>query len=911
MGNILEVKRVVIANPAPTVSMVSPAAMRRGESKPLTITGTNLTGATVSSPGAAFSISGLQATATQVTFTLTVSMSAPLGPANFTLATGTGSAAFQVTINPEAPALIASPSPLAIPIDNLDRRFFVRLSSADTIDHAVALATGDPLIGLVTPASVTIVAGQIEAEARIRGVAGGTTPLTLSSPGLVTISVPVFVTAEFAGINSATSPVVGVVLSTTGSGNGSSTTTDIVSTTVGVAFGRYFNAMSPGSFVVGTGPTPFTLTGAGLEGVTGITVQPPDGVTISGLSATATTLNGVLTVDATAPTSLRRIVLGGSAAPYAGTSPTADRIAVTLPIPEVFSVEPIFATPGTSGIVFIVRGRNFANATAVTFDPPTGIAVGSAPTINADGTELRVGVTLALNAPVGDRVVGVTTAAGASSATPSAFNTFHVVSAAQTTYQPIVSPTVGVVIPVAGGSSTNVDVTAPSLGVAFGPVASALLPPTQQSGTSAPLTITGAGLQGVNAVEIIPNDGVVLGAVSAAANGTSVSVPVSLAESAPRTTRQVRLRAGALPIAFAPASASQFQITGPLPQVTSVAPQLVAVGSTTTLRLTGANFQNASQVRFVPSAGLSAALPSVSADGTQLSAALFVAGDAAVGPRIVIVTTPAGESSTVSGIDNTFAIYSGAATIFDPIVSPAVGVLLQGGTAASTTIDPIVSPLVGVVLQAGPPPPVTADLLVNAPRIKVSLGPVASSITAPPLNLGGNGTLVVSGYSLTGITAASASPATGITLGSPVPAVDGASVAIPISVAANAPIGPRLLSLQAGAAPVFFIDLSTSLFTVVDTPRIDSLEPILGTRGSTLELIIRGANLQFATAITATPASGITVGAQPVVNATGTELRVGLFLDASAPVGARVIQVVTPGGASSALAAPANTFSVN
>lgn len=914
VGNILEVKRVTVAALGPTVSMVAPASIRRGEAKSVTLTGTNLLGVTVASPSPELSFSGIQITATQITFTLSASANAPLGIASFTVMSSAGSAMFSVTVNPLTPTIIISPAPLAVPIDNVDRTFFIRLSSADSIDHVLSLTTADPAIAVVTPAMITIAAGQTETTAKVRGVSGGTTSLTIASPGIISSAVGVYVTAEFGGINVATAPLVGIVLQSN-TGTGTSFVTDFVSPVLGVAFGRYITGISPANFVVGTGPGTFTVSGAGLELVTGINIAPPDGVTISAVTAAANgnSVTANITVAANAPTTTRQVTLTGGAGTYAPTRPDADRINITVPVPVVYSIEPFFAEPGAS-FPLIIRGNNLSGATGVSFTPATGMNVGAAPVITADGMQLTVGVSIALNAPAGDRIVTVQSAIGSSDATPTPANTFHVVTQIQTNFSPIVAPLVGVVLNSTGtGTTSNFEITSPSLGVALGAVATALSPSAAQFGTTFTLNMSGAGLQGVTAIDFVPPDGITVGTITPAVDGNSVAVQITLAANAAQTIRQVQVRAGTQSIAFAPVANSQFRVTGPSPRVDSITPQLIGVGTTVAVTINGINFQNASEIRVTPSAGVSVGSIVVSSDGATIGVPFAVAADAPAGQRTIVVVTPAGETAGVATLNNSITIYSGNAATFDPIVAPLIGVLVGSATGpTSTVIDPIVAPLLGILLTPNPPAPTNVDYQITSSALGLALGATATGVQATPFNQGTSAVITVNGFGLNGVTAISILPASDLVLGAPTASPDGLAVTIPVTINAAAAIGVRLVSLSAGTSPVAFAKPENSTVTVTAAaPRIDSVEPILGDRNSVVSLIIRGANLQFTNAITITPADGIAFEPNPTIDAAGTTITLRMSINATAGVGARRIQVTTPGGSSSAVSAPANTFTIN
>ena len=161
------------------------------------------------------------------------------------------------------------------------------------------------------------------------------------------------------------------------------------------------------------------------------------------------------------------------------------------------------------------------------------------------------------------------------------------------------------------------------------------------------------------------------------------------------------------------------------------------------------------------------------------------------------------------------------------------------------------------------------------------------------------------------MTSVAVSAATGITLGSMQASPDGTQLTIPVSVAASAPVGSYWLALNRANGLVSFAKPAANSFWVATAlPSLDSIAPNLAKRGTTqATFTLRGTNLQNATAVVAEPPDGIIFGV-PSVDATGTVLNVGMVIVASAPTTARVIRVSTHGMMSSAIAVPANTFTV-
>jgi hypothetical protein len=149
-------------------------------------------------------------------------------------------------------------------------------------------------------------------------------------------------------------------------------------------------------------------------------------------------------------------------------------------------------------------------------------------------------------------------------------------------------------------------------------------------------------------------------------------------------------------------------------------------------------------------------------------------------------------------------------------------------------------------------------------------------------------------------------------IGSPIQVSgDGTSATVPITIGPSAATGPREVIVSTGASVIPFVNAAASRIVVAaGTPVLDSISPILASQGDVVTLQLRGQKLTGASAVVATPAAGVSMEPNLVVDANGTVVTVRLYVATDAPLGARVIQVVTPGGTSSGSASPSNTFTV-
>ncbi len=911
-GNLLEVTgNQPVA--APVVSMATPNALRRGQIAQITLSGTGLAYASVTAPSAAFIISAVSAQPESIRFNLALANDAPLGDQTFTVSNSAGSANFVLTVNPKLPVLSVAPLPLAVAPDNVPRSFTITLSNADTVAHTVNLATVNPAIAAVSPATLNVVPGQTSVLASVTGISGGSTTLSLASPTLQTVLVPVFVTADFVGINTSHAPLVGVVVEQPPAPPPSQTIQLGGRADVGVVIGGHIRDISPKAVSRGTSAT-LTLFGKGLETATAAILSPVDGVTLGSLNAAPDGLSATLSISVAenAPATLRQIVLtDGAGNRFPAAQADSDRLLIAYPAPVVESITPVFGTVGAP-VAVTLRGRNLQQG-KVQLSPGTGIQVDGSPVVSADGTVMTFNLGVGSFTALGEHRVTVTTPGGASAAVKGPENTFTVVTAIDEIVTPIAAPQVGVVLQTETQPSTqDFGLQASQVGIAFGPVVTGLSPRAGIIGETVALSLQGQELAGVTSLSFTPAEGVTVDSLTPALDGKSLSASLTIAADAPRTMRAVKVLAGATVIPFSDIRQSQFQVTAPLPRIDSVSPVNLAVGTgPVMLTVRGINFKDASLVSVSPAAGIIVSQPPVvNADATEITVSVTIDSAASTGPRVVTVTTPAGVTDAAATPGNTLNIVNTLGDTLTPITAPVLGVVKLDDTPPPVIESLLASPHVGVVLQTDAPPPVTQDIFLGGARLGVAIGPVATALQASYLRPGIDGTLTVSGVGLDVVTAASASPATGITLGSPTIQPDGMSLSVPITLAADVPAGTKTLVLSDGTLPVLFTAAAAARFLIgTGEPRIDSITPILARQGDTLTLTIRGAHLQHASVLIE-PAAGVVLGAEPVISADGTQLTLGVYVPTDAALGGRVIRVRTPGGLTTDQPEPANTFTV-
>lgn len=927
-GNLLSVNRSGLASGlAPVLTAIAPGAIRRGETKTITLTGQRLQLGTLQASDPALELSNVQRSATQITASLSVALLAATGTQTFTFTNSAGAAHIAMLVAPALPVLTVEPSPLALPPDNTARAITLRLSGPDVVAHTLSLASSDVSRATVNPASVVLAAGQTVAQVSITPKLAGFVNLVLTSATLRSVTVPVFVTLDFRGVNTSYAAPVGVrVGDAPGPSSPPTASATFASSRVGVAVGPVLTGISPGAMVVG-GAQSFVLTGSNLPGTVQVAIQPSAGITPAAVSfvSAGSQISVALGVDAGAAVGARRIVVTdatGQLIPFADEGKS--QIVLTTGQPSIASIEPLFAPQGST-VLLKIRGRHLHNGRLL-ITPLTDMRIDSMATINADGTELLARVEVAALAAPGPRLVQVQTFSGVSSNQPSAANQFSVVREVQHSVAPILSPLVGVVVGSAGSASTTTvgPVQAANVGVLVGAAAIAVSPPVGLLGSSLTLVVSGAGLQSVQTATLAPLDGLAVGAFSVNAEGTQLSIPLAIDASAPRTARQVVLATVAGKLAFSTQGGDQFRVVAAAPQLIAVAPQAVAAGSAVTMTLRGQNFSDVQAIQFDPPAGMVAAPPFVaSQNNTVLSFGVQVSAGAVSGTRTVVVVAAGGASSAVPSPANTFQVGQQLGAVRDAIVAPQVGVLVGSSAPAPTTQTVATyAPAVGVMVT-GTATQATRDESAYAPHVGVVVG-VASTGLVPRspdgFLKGGSGGLVITGVNLDQVSSVTVLGSAGVTLGAL--AVNGGNtqLTVPVSVSGTAASGTYGVRLHSGSgtttAVVTAVNPGAMRFSVGALPtQMESVSPIVLEQGKSYTFTVRGTGLQDVYQVEASPGTGLRIGvafSAPLwsTDALGEKLTVPVFVEADAPVGSRVLRLRVPGGVTDADATPANTITI-
>lgn len=914
-GNILSVTSGLVQAAPPQITAISPSVLRRGGSAAVTISGANLANVEIQPSDPNLDLSGLSVTATRISFTLSVGAGATLGASSFRVSNAAGAASTSIQIAPLLPVMSVEPTPLAVPPDNVARNFILALSNSDTVAHTITASSLHAAVATVSSAPITLAAGATQAQFQVTGKSGGNALFHFDSPTLGSLDVPVFVTADFRGISTATAPIVGVQIPLPPTPPPSGFPGTLASTAVGVVRGAAWLDTHPRDLALGDSGL-LTFSGREFSAGLGVSIQPADGLTLGEVSVAADgrTASLPVQVDATAVTGLRLIALTNAGQALPVSTPGADRLNVIHPLPVVTAIEPLFGLPGTTISAFTIRGRNLRDVTSASFGSPD-ITLGSNLQSNADGTALTAGVVISPVATLGSRVVTVGSSAGSSGATPTVANTFRVVADLGTRWSDITAPVVGLqfdALPPPAASSSY-SLATQTVGVSYGSAVNSVSPSSGARGQSLNLVMRGLGLEAVSGISFTPGTGITAGSPAPAADGTSVTVPLSIAADAPLAQHALKLTAGAQSLPFAGVGLDRFSVSAPMPEITGMDPIVIQPGTTLTLGVYGKNFQGATSVRASPPVGLAFSQPVVDAGGISASVALSVAADTAAGTRAISILTPAGESNQTSTLANTLSITPAPGPTYSALSSSLVGITYGQIEVPSQSIPVgLVSPAVGVLLDSNAVSSNGIGTHIASNAIGVLRPPVVLSISPRGTNRGDSGNFTITGTGLAAGTSIVLEPATGIDLdGAPVVAADGSSITQHFTVTADAVPGLRRLRLTQSGTDIPFAAPEQAMITVATAaPHVISLSPILARAGEVVSLTIRGTNLTNLLAVTAEPADGMQFATSPLVAADGSQVQLNVYVQPDAPIGARVIRVFTASGASSADASPANTFTV-
>lgn len=438
------------------------------------------------------------------------------------------------------------------------------------------------------------------------------------------------------------------------------------------------------------------------------------------------------------------------------------------------------------------------------------------------------------------------------------------------------------------------------------PVVTGIFPSVVRHGPAVSITITGTSLRG--AIPATAQRGISIDAVTAEASRVTLRMQVDESVTLGEHVLTVTTVLGSADVAFA---------VRPRLPVLTVSPSPVAVE---------------------PGASMALELRTDRADvvGHSFTLSTSSSANATVAPGMLLL--PVGNMSagvaTISGVTGGTAVLRVESDEIEDVLVPVFVtpryVPPPGGASFYATPlgvlvgSPVPPPelvprgpftaLVGVVMPSVPPGGALAIGPVASSVLGIGVGPVVRSLR-PDRVVRGAGPAVVEvlGSGLGALASVALSPAEGVQIAVSSVDPDGRRAVLEATAEPSAALGPRAMQLTTGTGqPIAFgVPGGGQLHIVEPLPELDSVAPILLVRGASSTLLtMRGRRLAGASAVRLSPADGITVGGTPVVNDAGTELSVHVATGTDAPLGARVVTVVTASGESSNVAIPANTVQV-
>jgi hypothetical protein len=187
---------------------------------------------------------------------------------------------------------------------------------------------------------------------------------------------------------------------------------------VGAPLRPTLSSITPSSAIRGT-PTaahvvPVTLSGSNLSGTSAVTLTPAAGITVSGITSTATTVNATFTItSAAAP--------GAHSVSVTTASGTSVPVTFTVIGPTLTSINPTTGLRGTQGLHVVFTGTNLnLNANGTTTNSTCSITgLGTGVTVAGNSCHVQsatsgfVNLNIAANAPFTTSNIAVVTPLGA------------------------------------------------------------------------------------------------------------------------------------------------------------------------------------------------------------------------------------------------------------------------------------------------------------------------------------------------------------------------------------------------------------------------------------------------------------------------------------------------------------------
>ena len=924
-GELTLPNAVTVTPMLPAITVISPTKVLAGAGPlAITVTGRNfLNGSEVLFNAAAVPtqvVSATQLIATLPNQTVLGNLQAqvrfpePLNPSQYRLS---NSIALSVEA-PVPPTIAVEPTPIALPPDNKPHNITVRLSKPDYRENTLYFSVSDTAKALVTPSSVVIPAGQTSTNIIIQPVQAGTVSLSVTSNNLQSVSVPIFITTDFRGVNTSYSPPVGIVVAT--DATQVTRQESAMSASVGITTGAVLTSTTPQGWIVGDNPT-LSLYGENIPAGVQVSLTPNTGIVTGPVTVGSDGRLIQVSFDTASDAAIgpRKLTIkDASGNPIAFTDPSKAVVQIMSGMPSIDSIEPLLAIPG-SRVNLTIHGH-YLNQGMVSLFPAAGINVDSVQTqVSADGRLLTAVLDITAAATANSRIVQVTTPAGATPGVYSPANTFTVVNGLGGSITPIASGLVGVKVGDTTSPPTSLELQPASLavGVLLGSAITEVSPNGGVIGSTATVTLHGTGLDTVTSVALQPAAGTTVGSPSVNESGTELIFRVQIDLNADLGGRLLVLESNGQPLVFMRPSDAHFLIANqlgpvysgllspavrvlngenvpvysPLPLqplsepvgvllgagIGSVSPNVGVTGTETTLTLRGVGLQEITAVSLTPSAGVTVGSPQVNANGTELTVNLQIDANATLGTRRLSFTATDHPLPLVDANDGKFLISEPIPELDS--VSPQV--LLAGqSTFALTARGRRLTNIASVRIDPAQGVTVTGPYTSNADGTVLNFYATVAEGAASGLR-----TVIVT--TAAGDSSAVPQPANSIRIASQL----GASYAGVLSTPVGVVVGGGPVNPEPGSRTVASAAVGVAINAVAQTMKPDGW-----LQGASGNIGITGFGLDTVTAVSVAPATGITLGV-PVSSEAGTRLTIPVTVATDAPLVTRRLRLSTAGNA--------------
>lgn len=298
-----------------------------------------------------------------------------------------------------------------------------------------------------------------------------------------------------------------------------------------------------------------------------------------------------------------------------------------------------------------------------------------------------------------------------------------------------------------------------------------------------------------------------------------------------------------------------------------------AAGTTQTFQVRGNAIPPGSLVSIVPADGVTLGATTVSPDGAVLSVPVTTAGDAAIGPRRVVVRDNNGSLLTFADPSRAVVMLAAGLPRIDSITpidvarNSTVTMVLRGRNLQNAKLA--VTPGSGLEVDAQP--------TVNADGTELTANvSVAADATLGPR--------IVQASNATGISAGEASAANTLHVVGAIASTYGWTAPL-VGVTVGQPV----------VEPQQIVPVLMQHVGVVVGASATNVTPRIGIVGSTVTVNVRGQGLQGVTTVSLVPSTGLTVGS-PTASADGSELSFTIQVAADAALGLRRLVLGTTSG---------------